>query len=269
VATFGKLRPALLGAGLIGAVVAAMVGAGPAGALVGAIVCAIGAAVAVTLAARRAAAERGFADWCAARGWQPIRTLPAPLTTPLLRAGDERELEDASAGELGGRTAAAAIYVWHTVVRTEDDSGNEHERRSTHRHTVVQVVVGIGPVARLTIEPSGAGDRLFGGIQSWLSPDRGVELESTELADRFQLRIADSDDDLALRSVLTPAAIMHVLERLPGDCTVELEPGALVVSCPGIAAPAVLDAMADVAAGLADRVSPDPAASAMLRASSI
>jgi len=205
-------------------------------------------------AARQQAEDEAYAAWVEARGWEPVRNLPAALVTSLLRCGDARRLEDGYVGLLDGRTAAVGHFVWETVTQEVDDYGNVHETRVPHDHTVLETLTGLQSMVRLTLAPRGFGEgRIADSLESLMTTDRAVELESAELREAYRLFVADQESELVVRDVFTPSLIVRLVELADAGITVEFETGALVCSVRGRSGdPGLLDALAEISAAVAD-----------------
>ena len=210
-------------------------------------------------AARQQAEDEAYAAWVEARGWEPVRNLPAALVTSLLRCGDARRLEDGYVGLLDGRTAAVGHFVWETVTQEVDDYGNVHETRVPHDHTVLETLTGLQSMTRLSLTPRHHGQgRLTDGLASALTSDRSLELESAEFCDAYRLFVADEESELVVRRVFTPALIVQLVELAGARITIEFETGALVCSVHGRAAgKELLDAMEAASVAVADALCRD------------
>jgi hypothetical protein len=227
-------RMLVIGAGLAAGLLALIATRSPALAMVAVPVGMIAVIVLTWRTAGEAAGQAAYAELASARGWQPAMALPAPLTTPLLRDGDERTLERAYALTIAGRQAVVGHYSSIAVHRQYHDDGTVTEARRPPRHyTVIEVVTGLSDVVRFSLMPRHAGGDVLDGVASRLSPDRVVDLESAELRDRFRLTVADEDSEIAVRRLFTPALIVDVLDSAQEGTRIEFEQGALVVAVGG------------------------------------
>jgi hypothetical protein len=196
-------------------------------------------AIAAVLVARRGAAqvagEASYLQWATARGWQPVRNLPAPLATPLLRFGDERRLDRGFAQTIAGCEGAVGHLACIPVERIQPDNGEEVERvrLPPANFTVVEVVTGLTDVIRFTMIPRSGWAAKLDVITAAMTTDRTVNLESADLRDHYRLMVSDHDSEIAVRTLFTPKVIGELLEHLPADGRVEFEMGALVVAVPG------------------------------------
>jgi len=237
------------GAALLGGVVVFMVTRSPALSVVAMPVAGAGMYVLAQRGAAQIAAQQAFAAWVQERGWTPVLNLPVGLVTPLLRAGEVRRLEDGHAGELDGCQAAIGHYTWETVRRVQDEYGNVHETRVPHHHTVLEMVTGLEALTRMTLSPrlSGQG-RLVDAVESLVTVDRAVELESAEFGQAYRLFVADEDDEVTVRRVFTPSVIVQLAELAVDGVMIEFETGALVCSVHGhVGDPDLLDALVKAA----------------------
>jgi hypothetical protein len=193
----------------------------------------LGAALLARRATERASGEAALASWATGRGWTTVTALTAPLTTPLLREGDERHLEVAYAGDVAGHRAVVAHLTAITIHRTYREDGTFTETRSEAPFTVIELVTGLSVVTRFSLLPRHPAGELLDDVQSLIGTDREVELESAELSARFRLLVADDDADIDVRRLFTPALIVEITEQAPKGARIEFEQGALVLGVHG------------------------------------
>ena len=197
--------------------------AGPAGV-------ALGVAGVAWFMADRAAAHRFYSGFARSVGLGYASRFGLLSLTPLLGAGSRRRAENWMYGQLpGDLPGGVGHFVWE---RLERDSDGHQKVRERNRFTVC--------VADL--EPSMA---LFKGV--FLRPRRGViashsdwlkdtrahrlEVESAAFTERYELLIADDQDELILRRLLSPT-LVNWLANHPLTPGLELKAGALVVFVP-------------------------------------
>jgi len=171
--------------------------------------------------------------WARSRGWNVGVGMWRESATPLLRDGDRRNSEDHVYGPLaGGGEAALCHYTYEVREETTDAKGNTTTHWEEHPFTVVETGVVTPGISRLTLHPRSFGDiRLFDRIDSKLTSDRVVELESSELEKEYKLEVADSDSDMAVRLLFEPAFIVWCLDR--AGILFEIEQQTLVVALAG------------------------------------
>lgn len=180
--------------------------------------------------ADRAAARRfysGFARNVGLGYASPFALLPL---TPLLSAGSRQRAEHWMYGQLpGDLPGGVGHFVWE---RIERDSDGDEQLRERNRFTVC--------VADL--EPSMA---LFKGVflrprrgfvashSDWLKDTRThqLEVESAAFTERYELLIADDQDEVILRRLLSPTLVSWLANH-PLTPGLELKAGALVVFVP-------------------------------------
>jgi hypothetical protein len=98
---------------------------------------------------------------------------------------------------------------------------------------VIQTPVSAPEIPRLSLHPRSFGDnRLFDRIDAALTPDRVVELESSELQREYKLEVWDSASDMAVRLLFEPTFIVSCLDQAADGMMLELENEALVVAIP-------------------------------------
>lgn len=151
---------------------------------------------------------RGYAQ---ARGLTVAPDSAVGYSSPLLRRGDEREWQHVLTGRIGTCADAQLAEYTYTDVSYDDDG---HRQETDHDFTLVclrlpQQVAGrfAGVYCR---------DRSllsFGRIRDAIGSDRGVELESVDFHKRYELRVEDRQDDIALYELFNPTFI----EQLTSD----------------------------------------------------
>src|SRR6185437_2992781 len=167
------------------------------------------------------------------RGWTVGLGPWQQSATPLLRDGDRRSDKDHVFGPLsGGGEAALCHYTYEVEKESTDSEGHTTTSWEEHPFTVVETVGGAPGIPRLTLHPRSFGDnRLFDRIDSALTSDRTVALESSELDRKFKLEVPDSASDLAVRMLFEPAFIVSCLDQGAG-MLLEIENGSLVAAIP-------------------------------------
>jgi hypothetical protein len=180
--------------------------------------------------ADRAAAERFYRGFARSVGLGYASRFELLSLTPLLGAGSRRRAEHWMYGRLpGDLPGGVGHFVWE---RIERDSDGDEQVRERNRFTVC--------VADL--EPSMP---LFKGV--FLRPRRGViashsdwlrhtrthelEVESAAFTERYELLIADDQDAVILRRLLSPTLVSWLANH-PLTPGLELKAGALVVFVP-------------------------------------
>jgi hypothetical protein len=171
--------------------------------------------------------------WARSRGWKEGGGIWRGSATPLLREGDRRDSKDHVFGPLAsGDEAALCHYTYEVRQETTDSKGNTTTTWDEHPFTVIETGVTAPGIPRLTLHPRSFGDnRLFDRIDSKLTADRVVELESSELEREFKLEVSDSASDMAVRLLFEPAFIVWCLDQGAG-MLLELEQETLVVAIP-------------------------------------
>jgi hypothetical protein len=184
------------------------------------------------LADRRAKAAF-IPAWARSRGWTRGTGTWRDWATPLLRDGDRRDSKDHVFGSLAsGGDAVLCHYTYEVEKQTADSDGNTTTTWEPHPFTVVEAGVNAPGISRLTLHPRSFGDnRLFDRIDSNLTSDRVVQLESSELEREFKLEVPDSASDVAVRLLFEPAFIVWCLDQ-GNRMLLEIENETLVVAIP-------------------------------------
>jgi hypothetical protein len=180
--------------------------------------------------ADRAAARRFYSGFARSVGLGYASRFELLSLTPLLGAGQRRRAEHWMYGELpGDLPGGVGHFVWERIERDRDGDPQVRER---NRFTIC--------VADL--ESSMA---LFKGVfvrprrgfiaphSDWLAdaPTHEVELESAAFTERYELLVADDQDGVILRRLLSPTLVSWLANH-PLTPGIELKAGALVVYVP-------------------------------------
>lgn len=183
--------------------------------------------------------------------------------TPLLRAGDERRAEDRQCGPLASGSQAVLCHYTYEVEREITDShGDSTTIYEPHHFTVVQTDIAHPGIPSLTLHPRSFGDnRLLDWVDSAVTSNRVVELESSELEREYKLEVGDSASDVAVRLLFEPAFIVWCLNQAASRMLFELGSGRLVVAIPDHSYDAAqLDGLVDKASTIAARIADASAA---------
>jgi hypothetical protein len=176
---------------------------------------------------------RAFAD---AHGLEYVGRSEVTPFTPLLGAGNRRWYQHWMIGNVvrEPRLSGGLGHFFYERRREQIDSNGNHHSQRVERHHLT--------VCTIDLEPSML---LFKGIflrhhrgllelgTDWLAdtPSRAVEVESAAFTERYELRIADEQDELPVRQLLSPTLVSWLAGHplAPGF---ELRAGTLVVFVP-------------------------------------
>lgn len=192
------------------------------------------ALVAVTAAvmADRGAATNFYRHYAVSLGlvYWPRASLP-PLT-PLLGAGDRRWLEHWMQGQLPGEPALAG-GIGQLVWEEREDGGNDDaltlgKVASRHRLSIcaVDLEASIRRFHGIFLRPRRG---LISPIPDWRrAHTRAIQVESLAFSERYELLVADDQDEIMARQLLSPSLVIWLAEHplAPGF---ELRAGMLVV----------------------------------------
>ena len=165
------------------------------------------------------AAQRGL-------GFSASGTLPA--TTPLLTAGSRRQTQDVMTGKLpGGLEGTLAHYTFY--VRHQSSQGRSSTTPYPHTVVLTRLPESAIFVKHLTCHSLGRMKTvsLFGLD---FSSDVEVELESSAVNERFQIKTSGTQDQAWLRELFTPTFIDWLATQTPKGFAFELVDGLLVVA---------------------------------------
>jgi hypothetical protein len=215
-------------------------------------------AVAALLADRRAA-QNFFRSYAEARGLDYVARFDVLALTPLLGAGDRQWYEHWMIGDIASEPrlpGGLGHFVYERRKETTDSVGNRHSHRVDRHHLTVCVIDMEESLYRF----KGVFLRRRRGLLSlrsdWLADtsSRAIEVESTAFTDRYELRIADDQDEIAVRQLLSPTLVSWLAGHplAPGF---ELRAGTLVVFVPrALEDGGTLTFFADAAREIAGRV---------------
>lgn len=120
--------------------------------------------------------------------------VPITGSVPLLRKGDERKISRTIAGRIGDGDGQIAQYTY-TEVSTDSD-GDRQETDYDFTIVTWQLPQAVADRYKgVYLRRSGIS---LGRLQDKLAHDRAVELESAHFNKRFDLRVVDEQDDVAL-----------------------------------------------------------------------
>lgn len=141
------------------------------------------------------AGDEFWQAWAAARGLKLGDAAPWLHTSvPLLQKGDEREFHRVLTGRVGSSDATLATYTYTEV--SYDDEGRRSETDYDFTIAILQVPAACASrYAGVYLRRKGLS---VGGMFDALTHDRSVRLESAEFHKRYELRVADEQDDIAL-----------------------------------------------------------------------
>jgi hypothetical protein len=152
----------------------------------------------------RAAQNAFFTTYASSRGLQVAGSNAFAFSSPLMRRGDERKWPHVLGGRIGQCSdAQIAWYTYTDITRTDDG-----EQRNDHDFTLVSLRLP-APVASRFLGVYCRDRSLigFGKLRDAFSSDRAVELESVAFHKRYDLRVADAQDDVALFELFNPTFI--------------------------------------------------------------
>ena len=194
---------------------------------------ALAGAIGTYVLADRRAKSAFVQAWARSRGWTEGAASWVDEATPLLRDGDRRESKDHVSGPLGDDSEGVLCHYTYEIRNEHTDSqGNRTTDWEAHDFTVVETGVTAG-IPSLSLHPRSFGDnRLFDRIDTKLTSNRVVQLESSELEHEYKLEVPDSASDVAVRLLFEPAFMVWCLEQAADQMLLEIENETLVVAIP-------------------------------------
>ena len=189
--------------------------------------------VVAAVAADRSAATSFFHHYARSLGlvYWPRSSMPA--LTPLLGAGDKRWIEHWMQGVLPGEpplVGGIGQLVWE-----EREEGRRDEALSfgkvTARHRITICVADLEPSIRrfhgVFLHPHRG---LIASTPDWIrrTRTRSIQVESTAFSRRYELLVAEEQDEIVARQLLSPSLVVWLAEHplAPGF---EIRAGMLVV----------------------------------------
>ena len=182
------------------------------------------------LLADHVAAHRFYSGFASAVGLSYASRGELLTLTPLLGAGNRRRVEHWMHGRLPGElSGGVGQLVWE---RVERDSDGDEVVKERNRFTicVVDLEASMALFRGVYLRPRRG---LIASHSDWLgrAPTRAIEMESTEFAERYELRLAIDQDEVLLRRLLSPTLVSWLAHHplMPGF---ELKAGTLCVFVP-------------------------------------
>lgn len=198
------LLGAAIGAGIAGGVSSGRIDAILGGIAGGAFVGAISQYAIRALSASENAEEAYRRDWCTEHGCTVIGEFDPP-NGPHHDSGHRQRSSDAIQGPLNG--LPTVIYNFSYWTSDSDSKGGSSE--DEHPFTIFCIQGPALPTASLSFARRDLTNRLriFDKIDSALTSQRGVQLESIKFNETFDLEIDDHADDIWIRRVFDPPTI--------------------------------------------------------------
>jgi hypothetical protein len=236
----------------VAAAVAGLAFLGAAGALIG-----FGAALlismVVVLVIADSASENAFFDiYAQQRGMRRTGADDLPRATPLLRKGDERRADEVLQGPLGdGVDGELALYTYTDV---HHDKNGRHETDYHFTVSLIDLSESRSRVSGLYCNRK-SGFSFLEGVEDAFRGNERVRLESTEMADEYEVFHRQNEDPNWIRQLFSPTFIVWLIESAPEKFAFELEDGVLCCNVKGHRKHAAqLDEIRDAAIAVAGRI---------------
>ena len=251
------------------ALIALVIFAGAAG-IAGAIAvgAAVGAAAATAAAlfwfltvlgvAYRRAHSAFYSAYAEQRGLRWEHNSAIPPSTPLLRRGDTRRIDESFAGTLpGGLSGELALYTYEE----RSGGGSGGQAKELHHFTVVlSDLPGIqGRLPGLFVQRR-SGFKFLDGAEDVFRSTERLKLESVELDRKCEIFAARGCDANWLRQLFQPSFVDFLAEDSPDGFAFEIENGTLCVNVNRYRGKASeLDELCTAAATVAKRITDEAA----------
>lgn len=145
-----------------------------------------------------------FSAYSRARGLALSTKTGVPTkSVPLLKKGEKRRCAQAMHGTILDAECTLANYTYTEVTTDSEGRRQENDYDFLILHVPLPPEVG----ARFMGVYLNPGSWSLGGLQDKISHDRAVELESTDFNKRYNLRVVDGQDDVALYELFSPTFI--------------------------------------------------------------
>jgi hypothetical protein len=142
------------------------------------------------------------ADWCAERGMRSLGDDSFPNNAPYAKSGDRREATDAFEGEWNGLQT-----LFYNFTYTDEGSGDDAD--TDYDFKIMRLTGRELPIRRLTIHQRGMLNKFkfVDSIQSALTNEKSISLESAAFNEKWDLTIDDNADEIWIRRIFDPATI--------------------------------------------------------------
>ena len=171
--------------------------------------------------------------WARSRGWTDGAGHGWTRRHPYCVTATGANRSDHVSGPLGDDGKAVLCHYTYEVRNEHRLAGQQHHRLGGARFTVVETGVTAPGIPRLTLHPRSFGDnRLFDRIDTELTSNRVVQLESSELEHEYKLEVEDSASDAAVRLLFEPTFMVWCLDQAADQMLLEIENETLVVAIP-------------------------------------
>jgi hypothetical protein len=182
------------------------------------------------LIADRAAANDFYWGFATSVGLTYANQTSLLALTPLLGAGNRRQVEQWMYGRLpGGLSGGLGQLVWERL-QQDSDGGTSVKERNRFSICVVDLDSSLPFFHGIYLHPRRG---LFAPYPDWLgrTPTRTLEVESSDFGERYELRIATDQDEIFLRRLLSPTLVSWLAQHplAPGF---ELKAGTLCAFVP-------------------------------------
>ena len=136
---------------------------------------------------------------------------------PLLNHGDKRKYDRVLSGRIGGSNATIAEYTYTEITTDNDGNRSETDFPFTLVHMLLPPPVA-NRFAGVYLRKKGL-INIGGKLQDKLQHDRAVTTESADFHKRYNLRVIDDQDDIALFELFNTTFLhgVSVCEKVTGD----------------------------------------------------
>lgn len=185
----------------------------------------------LAILAHRKAEQAFFAGYAVQRGMSLTGKQKLPPLTPLLRKGDKGYAERVLTGKLADDVDGRVVLYTYETERRDSDGNTETDY---HRFTL-----GLVEIPELkTLVPElvcqrRSGPRMFEKLEDVFRRAQRVTLESEAMADKFELFVDPSQDQVWLRRLFSPTFIVWLTEAAPNGIAFEIANGLLCLDFKG------------------------------------
>jgi hypothetical protein len=200
-----------------------------------------------------AASEDAFFDiYAQQRGMTRTEDGSLPPVTPLLRKGDEREVDEVLTGSLAeGLNGTLALYTYTDVYH---DKNGRHETDYHFTISMADLPECVQFVPELYCNRK-SGFRFMESIEDVFRTKERLHLESEALEEHYEIFVSKQQDQNWIRQLFSPTFIVWLTDSAPEKFAFELESGVLCCNVKGHQKDAKhLDSMRDAVASVARRI---------------
>jgi len=176
----------------------------------------------------RSARQDFYAAYAQERKLEWTDDKPVPPSTPLLRRGDSRRLDEAFSGDLpGGLEGILALYTYEET----SAAGQGTQAKELHHFTIVLALMpDLSERLPALYVQRRSGFQFLDGAEDVFRSTKRVELESIELDRKCEIFADPACDENWIRQLFEPSFVDFLAEQTPKGFAFEVQNGVLCVN---------------------------------------